>query len=374
MKRMLVLAWVALFFLSGAALADDPAKAREPAADAAAQLKQNPDNAVAVRTYVLLQARQILTLANTDADKAEKQLTALADLLNALEPTTEEAQEIVEQAKGYVNIIEQRLKLVRTTLEQLAAELKENPADEDALNLYQAKVMSEVAPLTMYQPAEAAAKIDAVTQFLKERQEAVEDEEVKTRYERAQTSLVRSLQGSLERGQELAKTLDAPAAPLEVEAWANGEPLTSEDLKDKVVLLDFWAVWCGPCIATFPHLREWQEKYADKGLVIIGLTRYYQYTWNEDAQRASRSQEEVTPEQEQEMLAKFAAHHDLKHRFAIQKDDSLTDHYKVSGIPHVVLIDRQGKVRLYRIGSGEKNAQDVQAMIETLLAEGGANE
>ena len=98
------------------------------------------------------------------------------------------------------------------------------------------------------------------------------------------------------------------------------------------MLLYFWAVWCGPCIATFPHLREWQEKYADRGLVVIGLTQYYGYTWDEDAKRASRSEEKVEGEQEQEMLTKFAEHHQLKHRFAIQSDDTLGEYYKVSGI------------------------------------------
>ena len=52
------------------------------------------------------------------------------------------------------------------------------------------------------------------------------------------------------------------------------------------------------------------------------------------------------------MLVEFARSHDLKHRFAIQADDSLSDYYGVTGIPHVVVIDQQGIVRMMRIGSG----------------------
>ena len=73
-----------------------------------------------------------------------------------------------------------------------------------------------------------------------------------------------------------------PERPLAVKNWVNGTQLTDADRKGKVVLLDFWAVWCGPCIATFPHLREWNEKYADKGLVVIGLThKDYGFVWDE---------------------------------------------------------------------------------------------
>jgi thiol-disulfide isomerase/thioredoxin len=159
------------------------------------------------------------------------------------------------------------------------------------------------------------------------------------------------------------------AAPLNVEAWINGDPLTDEDLKGKVVLLDFWAVWCGPCIMTFPHLRKWQEEYADRGLVIIGLTNYYNQIWDDEASRPTRSKEKVTPEQEQQMLQKFAEHHQLDHRFAIMKDASLAEYYGVSGIPHVVVIDREGKVQLMRVGSGEEAAKAIEAKIEQLIAE-----
>ena len=53
--------------------------------------------------------------------------------------------------------------------------------------------------------------------------------------------------------------------------WINSDPLTMEQLRGKVVLLDFWTYTCVNCIRTMPYLREWQAKYADHGLAIIGV-------------------------------------------------------------------------------------------------------
>ena len=54
--------------------------------------------------------------------------------------------------------------------------------------------------------------------------------------------------------------------------WINSEPIESiESLKGKVVLVDFWTYSCINCIRTFPHIQDLQDKYADKGLVILGI-------------------------------------------------------------------------------------------------------
>lgn len=170
-----------------------------------------------------------------------------------------------------------------------------------------------------------------------------------------------------------APLIGQPAMPMEgdISAWANGAALTDSDLKDKVVLIDFWAVWCGPCIATFPHLNEWREKYGEKGFVIVGATKYYNYDWDADANRpksVNKQERTLTPEEEQAAMVKFADFHKLKHVFAIQKEDSkLDDFYKVTGIPQAVLVDKEGKVKLIRVGSGDDNAHDLEAAIRECL-------
>ena len=69
------------------------------------------------------------------------------------------------------------------------------------------------------------------------------------------------------------------------------------------------------------------------------------------------------------MLSKFAEENNLHHRFAIQKGSELSEYYAVSGIPHVVVIDREGKIQLIRIGSGEKNANDISEMLAKLIGD-----
>jgi thiol-disulfide isomerase/thioredoxin len=62
-----------------------------------------------------------------------------------------------------------------------------------------------------------------------------------------------------------------PAPPLTVTRWLNGEAVPTLE-PGKVYVLEFWATWCGPCVTAMPHLTQLQSKYADKGLVVIGVT------------------------------------------------------------------------------------------------------
>ena len=70
-----------------------------------------------------------------------------------------------------------------------------------------------------------------------------------------------------------ARPEDAKLAPelTGIVGWLNAEPFTLESQRGNVVLIDFWTYTCINCIRTLPYLKEWHDKYADEGLVIVGV-------------------------------------------------------------------------------------------------------
>ncbi len=177
-----------------------------------------------------------------------------------------------------------------------------------------------------------------------------------------------SLEQRIAAARLLLEMIGKPAPAFDYGITAHGDSVTAESLRGKVVLVDFWAVWCGPCIATFPHLNSLHDEFHDAGLEIVGVTRQYNYEWSEEQGRASRSTEEVALETELAMLEKFMDHHELRHpTVVVPKESQMHSSFGVTGIPHAVVIDREGIVRLVKVGSGDANAAAIHDEIARLV-------
>jgi thiol-disulfide isomerase/thioredoxin len=141
--------------------------------------------------------------------------------------------------------------------------------------------------------------------------------------------------------------------------WIDQAPVKLSELRGQVVLLDFWAPWCGPCRYTFPRLQQWHETYKDKGLIILGMTNYFGQA---DGHRA-------TPGEELVYLRSFKKKNRLPYGFAIA-DSSVNDlNYGVFTIPMSFLIDRQGRMRYISMGASADEIAALGKMLEKVMAE-----
>jgi thiol-disulfide isomerase/thioredoxin len=128
-----------------------------------------------------------------------------------------------------------------------------------------------------------------------------------------------------------------------------GETVALSDFKGKVVYVDVWATWCGPCRAEFPHSKTLKKQYEGKDVVFM-------YVSVDDSEDAWRNMLENDPE--------FAGVHVIT---GSAWDASIVKDYNISGIPRYILVDRDGKVvsaSAPRPSSGEK----LTTMIDEQLA------
>jgi thiol-disulfide isomerase/thioredoxin len=134
------------------------------------------------------------------------------------------------------------------------------------------------------------------------------------------------------------------------QTWLNSAPIHLADLKGKVVMVEFWTFGCYNCRNVEPHVKEWHQKYAGQGLVVIGV-----------------HSPEFSYERNLDKVTRYLKEHDIRFPVPIDNDFSTWNRYGNRYWPAMYLIDKQGMVRYVRVGEG--GYQETERLIKTLLAE-----
>jgi thiol-disulfide isomerase/thioredoxin len=136
----------------------------------------------------------------------------------------------------------------------------------------------------------------------------------------------------------------------QISGYVNTDPLTIADLRGKVVLVDFWTYSCINCIRTIPYLNAWHDKYADDGLVIVGVhTPEFEFEKDPDNVRAA--------------VEKFG----IEYPVAQDNDKGTWKAYENRYWPRKYLIDNEGYIRYDHIGEGAY--AETEKVIQSLLGE-----
>jgi len=135
-----------------------------------------------------------------------------------------------------------------------------------------------------------------------------------------------------------------PSSDFQLEG-IGGQTIKLSELKGKVVLLDFWATWCGPCVQEMPHLIELYEKYKERGFEVLAIS--------------------VDAKSERYKVAPFVAEH--KMTFPVLFDEGVGALYKVKAYPTTIFIDRQGNVRYVDSGFNVGQPRALEAVTIELL-------
>jgi cytochrome c biogenesis protein CcdA/thiol-disulfide isomerase/thioredoxin len=152
---------------------------------------------------------------------------------------------------------------------------------------------------------------------------------------------------------ELVLPVEGELPPLDgIGPWINSPPLTREQLKGKVVLIDFWTYSCINCLRSIPHVRAWYDRYKDDGLVVIGVHA-----------------PEFAFERSLDNVKQAVAELGIRYPVALDNDFVLWRALKNNYWPAHYFIDAEGRIRYHHFGEG--NYEESERVIRQLLAEAG---
>lgn len=149
-------------------------------------------------------------------------------------------------------------------------------------------------------------------------------------------------------GDQVQDRLRGAKAPAFTGKDLEGKPVSLSDYRGKVVVLDFWATWCRPCLMSMPGLQEIHKKYQDQPVVVLGI--------NTDGPNMERA------------IRKVLDDLNVTYRQYMDTRDDLGRPYGVQGIPYLVLIDKEGVIQAIHTGYSPGQEERLSGQIDKLLA------
>lgn len=149
---------------------------------------------------------------------------------------------------------------------------------------------------------------------------------------------------------------------------SNGKEKSLDDFKGKVVVLDFWATKCAPCLGIFPNVRELKKRYAGYPVEIVGVTSIMGY--HVDSKNHRTVPTDGKPELEIELMQGFMKDMGMNWRVAFAKQNVMNMDYGVTAIPHIAVLDANGNVRYNNIDPFTAPYHKAE-IIDALLKEAG---
>ncbi|MBI3817090.1 MAG: TlpA family protein disulfide reductase [Planctomycetes bacterium] len=142
-----------------------------------------------------------------------------------------------------------------------------------------------------------------------------------------------------------------------------GKRVALSDFAGKVLIVDIWGTWCGPCKMELPHFIDLYKKYKDSGLAIVGLN-------DEKIDYAKPGSKEY--ESTKENIVKFAKNYEIPYPLAMIDRPTESQVPHLAGFPTTLFFDRTGKVRLQLVGAREKS--ELEAVVQVLMSEGASTD
>jgi thiol-disulfide isomerase/thioredoxin len=146
------------------------------------------------------------------------------------------------------------------------------------------------------------------------------------------------------------------APEIDTKDWLGAEAKKLSELKGSVVIVDFWATWCGPCIGSMPGLDDYYKERKADGLLMVGVTRFYDHGYLaanmqelREGKRNGKSEQKLDKEAFARHLKQFRENTGVSYPFAVCSAEEMKS-YGITGIPTMFVLDKEGRITFVAVG------------------------